>query len=103
MTRSLDKFTESKLRDLPLSDWRRWMFLESSRAGEIRGCVARLAEFAENQGILDTEMRARLESEDYDQFRSAIHELAIGEFLLSIGNIDWHPPGRDSHITAKEL
>ena len=93
MTRSLDEmFLEKKLKDLALSDWRRWMFFESPRAGDIRGCVARLLEFAETQGILDAEMLARLKSEDYDQFRSAIHELAIGEFLLSIGNIDWHPP-----------
>lgn len=99
MTRSLDEmFLEKKLKDLSLSDWRRWMFFESPRAGDIRGCVARLLEFAENQGILDAEMLARLKSEDYDQFRSATHELAIGEFLLSIGDIDWHPPGRDSHI-----
>jgi hypothetical protein len=99
MTRPLDKtFPENKLKGLAPSDWRRWMFLESPRTGDIRGCVARLLEFAENQGILDTEMLARLKSEYYDQFRSAIHELAIGEFLSSIGNIDWHPSGRDSHI-----
>jgi hypothetical protein len=55
-------------------------------------------EFAENQGILDAEMLARVGNEDYDQFRSAIHELAIGEFLSSISDIDWHPPGRDSHV-----
>jgi hypothetical protein len=89
---------EKRLKDLSYPDWRRWMFLESPRAGDIRGCVARLLEFAEDQGILDAEMLARLRSEDYDQFRSAIHELAVGEFLLSGGNIDWHPPGRDSHI-----
>ena len=99
MTRSLDEmFPEKKLKDLALSDWRRWMFLESPRARDIRGCVVRLLEFAENQEILDTEMLSRLKSEYYDQFRSAIHELAIGEFLLSIGHIDWHPPGRDLHI-----
>jgi hypothetical protein len=60
--------------------------------------MARLLEFAENQGILDTEILARVGNEDYEQFRSVIHELAIGEFLSSIGSIDWHPPGRDSHI-----
>jgi hypothetical protein len=99
MTRSLEEmFPDKKLKDLALSDWRRWMFIESPRANEIRGCVARLLEFAGNQGILDAEMLARLTSVDYDQFRSAIHELAIGEFLLPTGTIDWHPPGRNSHI-----
>jgi hypothetical protein len=91
-------FPDKELKALPPSDWRRWMFLESPRAKDIRGCVARLLEFANTQGVLDTEMLSRLKNKDYDQFRSAIHELAIGEFLSSIGNIDWHPPGRDSHI-----
>jgi hypothetical protein len=100
MTRLLDEmFLEKKLKDLPPSEWRRWMFLESPRAGDIRGCVARLWEFAENQGILDAEMLARVGNEDYEQFRSVINELAIGEFLSSIGSIDWHPPGRNSHIS----
>jgi len=99
MTRSLDDmFLDKKLKDLPISDWRRWIFLESPRAKDILGCVARLWEFADIQCVLDAEMLSRLKSKDYDQFRSAIHELAIGEFLSSIGNINWHPPGRASHI-----
>ena len=65
---------------------------------DLRGCVNRFLEFAEHQGILNAEMLARLGNKDYEQFRSAIHELAIGEFLSSIGNIDWHPPGRDSRV-----
>ena len=55
-------------------------------------------DFAEDQGILDPEMLTRLGSKDYEQFRSAIHEIAVGEFLSSVGRIDWHPPGRDSRI-----
>jgi hypothetical protein len=98
MMRFSEIFPHKKLMELPSNDWRRWMLSESPRAGDIRDCVARLFEFAENQGILDAEMLARLKNEDYNQFRSAIHELAIGEFLLSIANIDWHPPGRDSHV-----
>ena len=63
-----------------------------------RDCVNRLLDFAEDQGILDAEMLTRLGSEDHDQFRSAIHEIAVGEFLSSAGRIDWHPPGRASRI-----
>lgn len=96
--RFVDIFPHKKLKDLPLSDWRRWMFLGSEKKKDIRSCVSRLLEFAENQGILDAEILGRIGNKDYDQFRSTIHELAIGEFLSSIGNIDWHPPGRDSHV-----
>lgn len=91
-------FPDKKLQDLPPSDWRHWMFLESPKAGDIRGCVARLLEFADSQGVLDTDMLSRLKSKGYDQFISAIHELSIGEFLSSIGHIEWHPNGRDSRI-----
>ncbi|MBN1190527.1 MAG: hypothetical protein JXA46_12295 [Dehalococcoidales bacterium] len=99
MTKSLDEmFPDKKLRDLPPSDWRRWMLLESPRAKDIRGCVARLLAFAKNQKVLDAEMLSRITSKDNDQFLSAIHELAIGEFLSSIGDINWRPPGRDSRI-----
>ncbi len=43
-------------------------------------------------------MLARLGNKDIDQFQSAIHEISVGEFLSSIGRIDWHPPGRESRI-----
>jgi hypothetical protein len=91
-------FPDKKFTDLPISDWRRWMFSASPRAGDTRGCVGRLLDFADTQGVLNAEMISRIKSKDYEQFRSAIHELAIGEFLMSIGNINWHPPGRDSRI-----
>lgn len=92
-------FPEEEMRNLSPSDWRRRMFLnKEQRVKDMRGCVKRLLDFAEEQGILKTEMLARLGSEDYNQFRSAIHELAVGEFLSQIGDIDWHPPGRDSRI-----
>lgn len=91
-------FSDIVLEDLQPSDWRHWMFLESPRAEDIRGCMTRLLEYADSQSVLDTEMLSRLKSKEHDQFLSAIHELAIGEFLSSIGNINWHPAGRDSHI-----
>lgn len=53
-------FPDKKLKDLPPSDWRRWMFIESEKAKDIRVCVNRLLEFAGNQGILDAEMFARI-------------------------------------------
>lgn len=85
--------------NLPPSDWRqRIIFDKGVEVEGMRSCVNRLLNFAETQGILDAEMLARLGSENYDQFRSAIHELAVGEFLAQIGDIDWHPPGRDSRI-----
>ncbi|MBN1693012.1 MAG: hypothetical protein JW845_05600 [Dehalococcoidales bacterium] len=93
-----DIFPSETLVNLSTGDWRRWMFCENVKAEDNRNCVNRLLEFAKNQGILDTEMLARLRNEDNDQFRSAIHELAICEFLSNLGDIDWHPLGRDSHI-----
>jgi hypothetical protein len=90
-------FPQEKTRNLPPSDWRHRMVSDNrAEAEEMRGCVNRLLDFAEGQGILDPEMLSRLGSEDYDQFLSAIHELAVGEFLDSLGKIDWYPPGRDS-------
>jgi hypothetical protein len=102
MIRQLDElFPYEKLESLAPSDWRRVMFLESPRAKDIRSCVAGLLEFANTQGELDSEMLSRLKNKDYDQFRSAIHELAIGEFLRSIGNINWHPAGY--HLLIPQL
>jgi len=43
-------------------------------------------------------MVARLGSDDYTQFRSGIDEIAVGEFLAHIGEIDWRPAGRDSRV-----
>ncbi len=46
-------FPQDNLQNLPPSDWRRWMFLGKETIKENnRGCVSRLLEFAENQGIL---------------------------------------------------
>ena len=93
-----------EMRTLPDSDWRHRMILGTeTQFGEMRGCVNRLIGFAEGQGILDTEMLARLGSEDYDQFRSVIHELAVAEFLSPVGDINWHPPGRESRIGEFEI
>lgn len=97
-------FPKREIRTLSDSDWRHRMILGTEpQLLEMRGCVKRLLDFAEKQGILDSEMLARLESEDYDQFRSAIHELAIAEFLSPIGDINWHPPGRGSRIGEFEI
>jgi len=97
-------FPEEEMRNLSPSDWRRRMILEANpQTEEMQGCVKRLLHFAEKQSIFDTEMLARLENEDYDQFRSVIHELAIAEFLSPIGDINWHPPGRDSRIGEFEI
>jgi hypothetical protein len=93
-----DIFIENELRNLPVYDWRHWMFIESSKAGDIRSYVSRLLNFGENQKILNAEMLARLKNEDNDQFTSVINELAIGEFLSSISEPEWHPHGRDSRI-----
>lgn len=92
-------FPRDKLQNLSSSDWRRRLILDKgAQVKGMRGCVNRLIGFADRQGILDTEMLARLGSEDYDQFQSAIHELAVAEFLSPIGGIEWHPPGRGSRI-----
>ena len=69
----------------------------------MRGCTERLLNFAEKQGVLDTEMLSRLKSQDKEQFRSAVYELAVAEFLSPIGEINWHPPGRDARIGEFEI
>jgi hypothetical protein len=95
---------QKEIRGLSESDWRHRMFLDTEpQVLEMRGCVMRLLDFAERQGVLNIEMLARLRSEDYDQFRSAIHELAVAEFLSPIGEINWHPQGRDSRIGEFEI
>lgn len=92
-------FPEDKIRKLSDSDWRyRIMFDKEPQDSEMRDCVKRLLDFAERQDVLDAGMLARLGNEDYDQFQSAIHELAVAEFLSYVGSIDWHPPGRDLRI-----
>lgn len=97
-------FPKQEIRALSDSDWRYRMILGTkAQLLEMRGCVNRLLGFAERQGVLDAEMLARLGSEDYDQFRSAIHELAVAEFLSPIGDINWHPAGRDSRIGEFEI
>lgn len=99
-----DIFPKDKIRNLPDSDWRhRMMFDAKPEVSEIRGCVIRLLSFAERQGIVDNEMLSRLGSDDYEQFRSAIHELAVAEFLSPIGNINWHPPGRNLRVGEFEI
>lgn len=91
------------LQALPNTDWRHWMFLEGHKAGEIRACVDRLLKFAASQGVLNAEMSARLKSVSKVQFRSALHELAIAEFLSSMGRIEWHPAGRGARVGEFEL
>ncbi len=79
------------------------IFDKEPQLAEMRGCVNRLIGFAERQEILDIEMLARLGSEDSDQFRSAIHELAVAEFLSPVGDIEWHTPGRESRVGEFEI
>jgi len=97
-------FHEDEMRNLSPSDWRHRMMLDTNpQTEEMRDCVKRLLDFAEKQGILDTEMLARLRNDDYDQFRSAIHELSVAEFLLPLGNINWRPRGRSSRVGEFEI
>lgn len=99
-----DIFPEDEIRKLPDSDWRYRMILGTEPcACGMRGCTERLLNFAEKQGVLDTEMLSRLKSQDQEQFRSAVYELAVAEFLSPIGEINWHPPGRDARIGEFEI
>ena len=92
-------FPRDEIRNLSPSDWRSRMMLDkSAEVRDMRGCVGRLVNFAEKLGILDAEMLARLKSEDYDQFRSAVFELSVCEFLSAIGEIEWNPSARDSRV-----
>lgn len=92
-------FPREELENLPPSDWRyRLINSEDPQVEDMRGCISRLLSFAQTQGVLNAEMLARLGNDDYNQFRSAIHELAVAEFLLPLGSIDWHPSGRGSRI-----
>jgi len=74
-----------------------------NRREEMRACINRLLLFAENQNVLDKEMLKRLRYGDYNQFKSAIYELSIAEFLNNIGRINWHPKGRGLHIGEFDL
>lgn len=99
-----DIFPEDEIRKLPDSDWRYRMILGTEPyACGMRGCTERLLNFAVKQGVLDTEMLSRLKSQDKEQFRSAVYELAVAEFLSPIEEINWHPPGRDARVGEFEL
>lgn len=97
-------FPYERLKNIPSSDWRhRLLFSRRTEVGEMRGCVNRLISFAERQGVLNAEMLSRLGSDDYEQFKSAIYELAVAEFLSPVGKINWRPPGRNSRIGEFEI
>lgn len=92
-------FPQEKMLKLPPSDCRCYMFSDTNpHMEDICGCINRLLGFAEKQDVLDAEMLSRLRSKSYEQFSSAIHELAVAEFLSPIGDINWHPPGRNLRI-----
>lgn len=97
-------FPRDYIQTLPTSDWRHKMIIRSyTQKRELLGFIEQLLEFAEIQGILDKEMITRLTGRSYDDFRSAINEIAIAEFLLPVGSINWNPPGRDWHIGEFEI
>jgi len=97
-------FSAEKVRNIPSSDLRhRLLFSRRTEGSEMRGCVNRLIGFAERQGVLNAEMLSRLRSNDYEQFKSAIYELSVGEFLSPVGKLKWRPPGRNSRVGEFEI
>jgi len=97
-------FPRDYVQTLPTSDWRYKMIIRSyAQKRALLGFIEHLLDFAERQVILDKEMITRLTGRRYDDFRSAINEISIAEFLLPIGPINWNPPGRESHIGEFEI